>query len=204
MPTPPHQPSDLTPRSVSELLDSLGRVAHRARFHGRLGPVRDEALVVVALATGALPVEGVSLRRGDLLGGGDGLVRVHLDAAGPRRRVVDVAGPMAIKLESYSVWLEGRLPHDGTGHLDQLPLFPATRGRPTGRLKPGSWHRVWAEALAAAGLAHRPPSAARRFFAQELLARTGDLDLVRRRLGVKTQRSARRWCTAPALTRGGP
>lgn len=187
----PAQPVlSLSPSDTRRLRTCAAQHAHRGRFHGQVRPVRDQALVEFALASGLTSGELARVLRSDVeVELADDLppavvVRV---AAGTLDRAIPLERPGATVVASYLDWLE----HIGLGLPPGAPLF----GGPGGRaLSQPTLHRVWKRALAEAGLPSELPfSSTRRHYAETMFSRTGDLRLLQHRLGLHSRRSARRW-----------
>lgn len=133
---------------------------------------RDSAILMLLLHTGLRVNELVALRLED----------VQFDHPGTRLIVQDGRGG-----ETRRIPLGGQVPHALLEYLSVRPdvagethLFLSREGRP---LSVRSVQRIVSVSARAAGLEGVSPQLLRRTYASQLLARTGDLALVSRRLG---------------------
>ncbi|MBC7099398.1 phage integrase family protein [Candidatus Bipolaricaulota bacterium] len=119
----------MTPEEVRRLKGVLRRAAQEALKTGKKGPVRDWAIIHVALDAGLRVSEIVSLRVGDLiLDPGHSAIIVR-QGKGGKKRGVDIGSPLRDHLLQYLEWKRAV----GEPTSPEALLFLSPRGGPLTR-----------------------------------------------------------------------
>jgi integrase/recombinase XerD len=168
----------VVPLSIPEVEALLGATGSPQPSLAR----RDSAILMLLLHTGLRVNELVALRLDD----------VQFDHPGTRLMVKDGRGG-----ETRRIPLGGQVRHALSEYLSSRPdiagethLFLSREGRP---LSARSVQRIVSTSARAAGLEGVSPQLLRRTYASHLLARTGDLALVSRRLGHQSLAATTRY-----------
>ncbi|MCR4392555.1 MAG: site-specific integrase [Candidatus Acetothermia bacterium] len=129
MPLEVTQEDFMTPDQVRRLKAFARRAADEARRRGQTGPVRDWAILHVALDAGLRVSEIVSLKVGDLLlDPGHSAIIVRYGKGG-KERGVDIGQPLREHLREYLAWKDTVGEPTGPDDL----LFVSPRGGPLTR-----------------------------------------------------------------------
>jgi site-specific recombinase XerD len=166
----------LTQEVVTVLRQSMEQRRARATSCGDRRTVRNAGIVETLLGTGLRVSELCALIVGDLFVDGPNPQLLVRHGKGGKRRLVAVSTTLALYLQGYLLWLEA----ESKKLAPEQPLFRARDGHITR----SAVHRVWKEALEAAGLPTRwGVHATRHSYAVEVYRRTKDLRLTQRLLG---------------------
>lgn len=119
----------LTPTQVKALKDHCRRLAERGTRDRRKRPVRDWAILHVALDAGLRVSEICALRVGDVILEPEHASLIVRDGKGHKKRGVRIGKALRDHLEEFIAWKEA----NGESISNRAPLFVSGRGGPLTR-----------------------------------------------------------------------
>lgn len=171
----------LTPRQVHALKAHCRRRAESPAPDGRTNPVRDWAILHVALDAGLRVSEICSLRIRDVILDRENASLIVRDGKGHKKRGVKMGKDLRDHLAEFLVWKE----RGGESTSGRAPLFVSSRGGPLTRT---AVYRIFKEVAQAIGLPARFSIHSCRHTYASLLYRASEFNirLVQKQLGHRS------------------